>query len=151
MYILDGQQLELGQPFTHNNIKYPANWLELSTKPDRDSIGIIEVPDQPPFDARFYYGYDANGNLLPKNHQQLIADWSAQTRATAFTLMQPTDWMIIREADNGQLADAATKAWRESIRVASHDKTTAIAATADTPALAAYITGEDYPTWPTQN
>jgi hypothetical protein len=72
----------------------------------------------------------------------------AQTRATANTLLSPTDWIIIREADNGKAADPKLKTWREDIRLATGQKNAAIKATLDTPALAAYITGTEYPVWP---
>jgi hypothetical protein len=78
----------------------------------------------------------------------LVEQWVAQTRTTANSLLQPTDWIIIREADNGKAADPVLKTWREEIRLAAGSKVTAIKATADTDALAAYIAGADYPAWP---
>ena len=148
MFILDGQPLAPDVPFTHAGIQYPANWLRLSTAKQRKDIGISEVPDPQPYDQRFYWGYDDKGDLIPKDHAQLVDQWVAQTRQTANTLLQPTDWIIIREADNGKAADPLLKTWREDIRLATGAKVTAIRDTADTPALAAYITGADYPIWP---
>jgi hypothetical protein len=58
--------------------------------------------------------------------------------------------MIIREADNGKAADPAIKTWREEIRLAAGSKNYEIEQTVDTDALAAYITGPDYPAWPPQ-
>jgi hypothetical protein len=63
-------------------------------------------------------------------------------------LLSPTDWIIIREADNGKAADPVLKTWREEIRLAAGSKNYEIEQTADTAALAAYITGADYPAWP---
>ncbi len=148
MFILDGKPLAPDVPFTHAGIQYPANWLRLSTAKQRKDIGISEVPDPQPYDQRFYWGYDDKGDLIPKDHAQLVDQWVAQTRQTANTLLQPTDWIIIREADNGKAADPLLKTWREDIRLATGTKTTAIRETVDTPALAAYITGADYPVWP---
>lgn len=143
MFILDGKPLSPDRAFTHNGVQYPANWLRLSTPDERYAIGIEEVPDPELYDQRFYWGPG-----LPKDHAQLVEQWTQQTRTTAGTLLQPTDWVIIREADNGTPADPALKAWRESIRTATGDKVTAIEATATTDQLAAYITGVDYPAWP---
>lgn len=148
MFILDGKPLSPDVAFTHDGIRYPANWLRLATPEERSAIGITEEPDPQPYDQRFYWGYDAEGNLIPKDHAQLIEEWSQQTRTTAGTLLQPTDWMIIRQADNGVEADPAIKTWREDIRLATGDKITAIEATTTTDELAAYITGADYPAWP---
>lgn len=151
MFILDGKPLAPDVPFTHAGIQYPANWLRLSSPQERKAIGITEVPDPEPYDQRFYWGYDDKGDLIPKDHGQLVEQWTQQTRQTANTLLQPTDWIIIREADNGKPADPAIKQWRQDIRVATGVKVTAITQTADTAELAAYITGADYPVWPSDS
>jgi hypothetical protein len=143
MFLLDGRPLSPDVAFTHAGISYPANWLRLSSPQERKAIGITEVPDPEPYDQRFYWGPG-----LPKDHTQLVEQWVAQTRTTANTLLAPTDWIIIREADNGKPADPLLKTWREDIRLATGVKATAIRDTADTDALAAYITGPLYPVWP---
>jgi hypothetical protein len=135
-------------PWEYENINYPANWLRLSTELDRDRLGIVWVPDPEPYDQRFYWGRTEDGELIPKDHAQLVDQWVTQTRTTANTLLAPTDWIIIREADNGKAADPVLKTWREDIRLATGAKVTEIRDTADTPALATYITSADYPVWP---
>ena len=146
MFLLNGKPLSPDVAFEHDGISYPANWLRLSTQLDRDRLGITEVPDPPSYDQRFYWGPD-----LPKDHGQLVEQWTQQTRTTANTLLAPTDWTIIREADNGKPADPALKQWRQDIRVATGVKVTAITQTTDTAELAAYITGADYPVWPSDS
>ena len=42
---LDGKTLPVDVPFTSNGIKYPANWLRLSTADEKKGIGITEVSD----------------------------------------------------------------------------------------------------------
>jgi len=148
MFILDGKPLAPDVPFEHNGISYPANWLRLSTPEERAAIGITEQPDPPSWDQRFAWGYREDGSLIWKDHTQLVEQWTQQTRTTANTLLAPTDWIIIREADNGKAADPVLKTWREEIRLAAGSKIYEIEHTADTPALAAYITGPDYPAWP---
>lgn len=148
MFILDGRPLSPDAPFKHMGVQYPANWLRLASPEERAAIGIEEVPDPPTWDQRWAWGYDADGHLIWKDHTQLVEQWVAQTRQTANTLLAPTDWIIIREADNGKPADPLLKTWREDIRLATGAKVTAIRETVDTPALAAYITGADYPVWP---
>jgi hypothetical protein len=143
MFILEGKPLSPDVAFTHDGVQYPANWLRLASPEERVAIGITEVPDPAPYDQRFYWGPD-----LPKDHAQLVEQWTQQTRITAGTLIQPTDWMVIREADNGTEMDADTKALRQEIRLTTGSKVAAIEATADTEALAAYITSSDYSQWP---
>jgi hypothetical protein len=143
MFLLDGRPLSPDVAFTHDGIQYPANWLRLASPEEREAIGITEVPDPVPVDQRFYWDTG-----IPKDHGQLVEQWTQQTRTTANTLLAPTDWIIIREADNGKAADPVLKTWREDIRLATGVKVTAIRDTADTDTLAAYITGADYPAWP---
>lgn len=149
MFILDGKPLSPDVAFTHDGIQYPANWLRLASPEERAAIGITEQLDPVPYDQRFQWGWTESGQPIWKDHTQLVEQWVAQTRAAAGTLLAPTDWVIIREADNGTPADASIKAWREAIRVASGAKVTAIEATADTAALAAFVTSQDYASWPT--
>jgi hypothetical protein len=144
MFILpDGRPISPDVPFELGDVSYPANWLRLATPEERDAIGITEVPDPAPYDQRFYWGPG-----LPKDHTQLVEQWTAQTRTTAGTLLAPTDWMVVRKVDNGTEIPIDWQLWRETVRMAVGTKVTAIAATASTDELAAYITGADYPTWP---
>jgi hypothetical protein len=143
MFILDGKPLSPDVAFTHDGIQYPANWLRLASPEEREAIGITEEPDPIPVDQRFWWDTG-----IPKDHAQLVEQWTQQTRTTAGTLLVPTDWMVIREADNGTAMDADTKALRQEIRLATGTKVAAIEATADTEALAAYITSSEYSQWP---
>jgi hypothetical protein len=149
MFILpNGIPISPDVAFTLDDVQYPANWLRLASPEEREAIGITEVPDPESYDQRFYWGYDADGALIPKDHTQLVQQWVAQTKATAFTLIQPSDWYFTREQDNGTPVPAEIKAEREAFRAASRDKVAAIEATADTEALATYITSSAYSQWP---
>ena len=144
MFILDGKPLSPDVAFTDlaTGVQYPANFLRLSTLEEKEAIGITEVPDPPTWDQRFYWGPD-----LPKDHTQLVEQWVSQTRTTAGTLLVTTDWMVIRESDNGVLVPDEVKARRQEIRDFSGTKVAAIEATTTTDELAAYITSSDYSAW----
>jgi len=148
VFLLDGKPLSPDVAFTHNGVQYPANWLRLASPAQRAVIGITEVPDPPVWDQRFYWGYDQDGKLISKDHTQLVEQWTATTRATANALLQPTDWIIIREADNGVPAGLSLKQWREDVRLACREKVDLLKATADTSELATYITSPGYADWP---
>ena len=45
VFKLDGKTLPVDVPFTSNGIKYPANWLRLTTLEEKKAIGITEEPD----------------------------------------------------------------------------------------------------------
>ena len=146
----DGRTLALDTPFTWDEVQYPANWLRLSSPEEKAALGIQELPEAPVFDQRFWWGVTEGGDLIPKDHVQLVEQWTQQTRTTAGTLLQPTDWMVIREADNGVDVPSDVKLWRQAIREAAGEKVAAIEATADTAELASYVTGADYSIWPQQ-
>lgn len=143
MFILDGRPLSPDVPFEHDDISYPANWLRLASPEERAAIGITEEPDPAPYDQRFYWAPD-----LPKDHAQLVEQWTQQTRTTAGTLLTPTDWYVVRELDNSTPVPVEMKDWRQAIRTDCEAKVAAIEATTTTEELAAYITGADYPVWP---
>lgn len=144
MFLLNGVTLPTDACFIDpaTGIQYPANWLRLASPEDRAAIGITEAQDPIWYDQRFYWSPE-----LPKDHQQLVEQWTAQTRTTANTLLAPTDWQVIRESDNGKLMDAATKVERQRIRDAAGTKVAAITATTTTEELAAYITSAAYSSW----
>jgi len=144
--LADGRPLAIDTPFTWDQVSYPANWLRLASPEEREAIGITEEPDPAPYDQRFWWSPE-----LPKDHAQLVEQWTQQTRTTAGTLIQPTDWMVIREQDNGTVVPESVKALREDIRLATGQKNAAIEATADTAELAAYITGTEYSVWPSDS
>jgi hypothetical protein len=58
MFLLNGNKLQLGRPFSHNGVNYPSNWLRFSSAADKARIGIIEEEDilEIPYDQRFYWG-----------------------------------------------------------------------------------------------
>ena len=147
MFILNGKPLSPDSAFTHNGIQYPANWLRLSTLEQKEEIGITEAPDPAIWDQRFYWGYDSDGNLIPKDHTQLTTQWSEQTRTTAGTLLAPTDWMIVRESDNETPVPLTIKTARQNIRLLCHQKISNIGITTTTPELATYVTSSDYHSW----
>ncbi len=144
----DGRLLSPDRAFTFGDVQYPANWLRLSTQEDRDAIGIVWVEPDPVWDQRFYWGYDADGQLIPKDHAQLVEQWVTQTKTTAGTLLAPTDWMITRSAEpGGKPASDEVLAQRAAIRAKSDEKEAALLATTSTEELASYVTSSDYTNW----
>jgi hypothetical protein len=146
-YLLDGRPISPDVAFTATNadgdlIQFPSNWMRLATEDEKAAIGLTWEEDPAPYDQRFFWAPN-----LPKDHAQLVTQWVAQTKTTAGTLLQPTDWQVIREADNGTAMTAETKAERQAIRDKSAEKVAAIEATTTTEELAAYITSAAYSQW----
>lgn len=58
-YKLNGNTLPVDRAFTHNNVQYPRNWLQLSTEEEKDAIGVTWEADPVRADDRYYW----NGEL----------------------------------------------------------------------------------------
>ena len=112
MFILNGKPLSPDSAFTTpDGTQYPANFLRLASPQEREAIGITEAPDEIPYNQQYYWGYDQEGNLIPKQLEDetvtpeegepytqtgLKTQHIRQTKETANTLLAPTDWYIVR-------------------------------------------------------
>ena len=72
-----------------------------------------------------------------------------ETKNNAGRLLAETDWYVVREAETSTAVPTDVATRRAEIRTLCNTKETAINATADTAALAAYITSSDYYSWET--
>ena len=150
---LDGKPLAVDVAFTHNNIQYPANWLRLTTKAEKEAIGITEVADDPVYDSRFYWGdgtarvlddvneKDKDGNLLKDEKGNQVVTLGvksvlkAQEKATAGSLLARYDWYVVRKAEKDTAIPTAITTYRDGVRTACNTRETEIDNCADTAAL----------------
>lgn len=121
MFLLNNNPLPVGVAFTHNDIQYPANWLQLSTAEEKAEIGITEEADPARYDERFYWSV---GN--PKDLDMIKANLVSQVKATANSLLVPTDWKVIRSAETKTDVASDVLVARAAIRTASNTNETAI-------------------------
>ena len=74
MYKLNGKTLRIGRAFTHAEVQYPANWLQLSTEADRNALGIIWEDDPVRADDRFYWDGDINNPKALEDKEEVDED-----------------------------------------------------------------------------
>jgi len=150
---LDGKPLAVDVAFTHNDIQYPANWLRLTTKAEKEAIGITEEADDPVYDTRFYWGdgtakalddvdaKDSDGKLIKnEDGSQMVIQGvksvlKAQEKATAGSLLAKYDWYVIRKAEASKAIPTAIKTYRTAVRTTCATRETEIDNCADTAAL----------------
>ena len=150
---LDGKPLAVDVAFSHNDINYPANWLRLASKTEKEAIGITEEADAPTYDSRFYWGdgtakalddvneKDKDGNLLKdENGNQIVTQGvksvlKAQEKTTADSLLHKYDWYVIRKTEKGTAIPSAIQTFRDGVRTACNTRETEIDNCADTAAL----------------
>ena len=167
MFLLDSKPLGLDVPFTTaDGTQFPSNWLRLASPAERAAIGITEVADPVPHDDRFFWApgvpkllddreesdeqgnplfvkaYDAQTQTMVDTTERLVtkglkSQFVAQVKATAGSLLAPTDWKVTRAAEGVKAVDADTLAARAAIRAASDANETAIKACTTVEQLAA--------------
>ena len=160
---LDGSPLAVDVAFkTSDGTQYPANWLRLTTKAEKEAIGITEVADDPVYDSRFYNGdgsakalddvdaKDEEGNLLKNSDGSQMVIFGvksilkAQEKNTAGSLLSKYDWYVVRKAETSKAIPTAIKTYRTAVRTACTTRETEIDNCADTAALVTlYGTKED--------
>jgi len=118
MFTLNGTPISIDNEYTtEDGVTYP----HLRDPAVREALGVVEVADDPWYDQRFYWGPD-----IPKDLDQLKAQWIMQVKNNANAQLTLTDWMIIRKAERGVDVPADTAAARAAIIQEANDKEAAI-------------------------
>jgi len=127
------QYINEGTAFEINGVQYPANWLNLSTPEEKAEIGLEEViaTNQPANDTYYWVSQELNGAQLtyintPKDLAPCQSTAVAQTNATAYSILFPSDWMVVKATETGGTVPAAWNTWRQTIRTQAADYITAI-------------------------
>jgi len=133
--------LQSGNPFVLNGVQYPANWLNLSTPEEKAELGIVDVVYAPMPNDQYYWVsqnapvYNAQTNQVdiaftatPKNLVTLKANLVAQVNQTAYSILLPTDWMVVKAFETSTAIDPAWNTWRAEIRTQADQGMTAIEA-----------------------
>jgi hypothetical protein len=80
---------------------------------------------------------------------QSKSTFTQRVNSQAHTLLSPTDWMVVRQAESGIAIPAEISAWREAVRAEAQLKKESIGDCKTAKRLEAYVSSEDYSTWPT--
>ena len=146
-YKYNGKVIRAGRAWSDDNgTQHPANWMRMSDE-RKVEIGLVyEADPDTSYDSRFYWSkgveraledvnetnedgtpmLDVKGNQVVT--KGLKSNAIAQVKVTAAGLLAPTDWMVVRSAENGTDIDADTLAYRAAVRKASNDIEAAISA-----------------------
>jgi hypothetical protein len=137
-YKYSGRIIRAGKAWTDNDgIQHPANWM-LWDDATKAAKGLVweDDPDNS-FDGRFYWSagvakslddvnaVDEDGNAInDADGNQIVtlglkSQAIATVKAQAGGLLAPTDWMVVRSAENGTDIPADVLAYRAAVRAAS--------------------------------
>ena len=144
MFLLNGTPIQIDAPFTANDINYPPGWIRFSTPEARLAVGITEVPDPIRKDDRFYW-IDEHNTATPKDLPQLKKQWIEQTKATAHSLLTPTDWMVLRAFEDNAAIPPAWHKYRDDVRAYSSQLETNIDSAKNIDVFIALVTNQNWP------
>lgn len=161
-----GRIIRVGKAWTDNNgTQYPAVWSNYSAD-EKAAIGLTWEDDIAPYDKRFYWGRNPDGELIPRSltdvnvvdedgnpvngldGKQLVtkglktvAIETVKTQAAG--LLAPYDWQVIKatEVESYSVPSNITT-YRAAVRTASNNIETSITNASD---LAAFIALYDTP------
>jgi len=138
--------IQEGTAFEINGIQYPQNWLNLSTPQEKAEIGLEEViATNSPANQQYYWvSQEINGATLtyinnPKDLDTCKTNAVSQLRTTAYTMLLPNDWMVVKSVETSTPIPSDWNTWRASIRTTCENAITAVNACADVDALATVI------------
>lgn len=138
-------------PFVIDGTGYPADWLNHASAEDKATLGLVEVTyEGTREDDRFYWVTEnRNGAVIsytntPKDLAALKAQWKIQINQNAYTMLLPSDWMVVKAVETSTAVAADWTAYRAAVRTAAAAAAAAIDAAADVPALQAAV----HVTWP---
>jgi hypothetical protein len=171
MFQLNGQPISIDRAYTAPDGTKYANLRDPAI---RSALGVVEVPDAPSFDQRFYWGVgnpkllddreevDEDGNPMwvqtydPETESMVDSDerlvtkglksqWIAQVKDTAGKMLAQTDWMVIRKAERDVAIPESVVATRAAIIAEADRLETAIAGCADVEALISVVNSQSWP------
>ena len=147
-----------GTAFTWDGIQYPANWTNASTPEEKAAIGMVDVIYGPQANQTYYWVtqdapvYDAQANVVninftstPKDLTQTKATCVSQINATAYSILLPSDWRVVKATETSTPIPADWNTYRQNVRSTADAARTAVAAAVDMPAIEAAM----QITWPT--
>jgi hypothetical protein len=103
--------------------------MRLSTLEQKTAIGITEQPDPPTWNQEYYWGYDENGNLIPKDLEQLKELHIQRVKQTANGNLQPTDWYVTRKFERNIEIPVGITSYRATVIAVSEERETLIGLT----------------------
>ena len=115
------------------------------------AAGITPTTPPAPVDKRFYdltQGSDGSWTAIPKDLDGLKKTWTAQFKQTAYAMLLPSDWLVVRKQENNTGIPADWTTYREAVRVKTADTITALEAATDIDAFIAAVTNVEWPVSP---
>jgi hypothetical protein len=153
----DGQYINEGTPFTIGDTQYPQNWLNLSTPEQKAEIGLEEViaTNSPANDQYYWVSTTLNQATLtyvntPKDLADVKENSINQVLASAYAILQPSDWMVVKAFETSTKVNADWNTYRANVRACADNARTLITQAPDVDAVAGVMGAIAWPKSPAQ-
>jgi hypothetical protein len=137
-----------GSQFTWNGIDYPPNWVNLSSPEEKAAIGMVDVVYGQQANDQYYWVqqndpvYNSQTNQVditftntPKDLTTIKTNAFNQINATAYSILFPSDWMVVKGIETSTPVNPDWNSWRASIRATADATRTAVTGAADVDAV----------------
>ena len=126
-----------GSSFTWDGIQYPPQWTAQATSAQMAQIGMLPVVYGTYPNDQFYWvssnapvisatNVTINYTATPKDITTLKSNMVAQVNQSAYDILLPSDWMVVKSIETGSTVPADWNTWRQTIRTQAADAVTAI-------------------------
>ena len=145
--------------FTHpkTEIKYPSNWITLSSDSEKAEIGLIEITYTGSHKDGEYYDnaesslvYDASKGTVvitksssAKNLADVKTSKKQEANSIAYDGLSRNDWYITRKSENNTAIPSKITAYRTAVRLVCNSLKSAIDSASDVDAVAALYKNAD--------
>lgn len=163
--IVQNDQIQMlvqeGTAFVWDGIQYPANWCNLSTPEEKAAIGMVDVVYGPQANQTYYWvtqdapvynpvtnQVDITFTSTPKDLDQTKSTCVAQINQTAYTLLFPSDWRVVKATETSTPIDPVWNTWRQSIRTTADTSRAAVEAAVDMAGVEAAMSNIAWPPSP---
>lgn len=151
------QYIQEGTAFEVNGVQYPANWLNLSTPEQKAELGLEEVvaTNSPANDQYYWVSQTLSGPTLtytntPKDLTTVKSNAIAQVNQTAYSILLPTDWMVVKAVETSTKTPVAWDSYRQSVRTTATSTVSGIEGAVDVDAVATVMGAIVWPKSPDQ-
>lgn len=127
------QYVNEGVAFTLGGRSYGYNWANQTAPEEKANMGLVEVTSaNSPEDDRFYWVSDTLSGAVrtytntPKDLDPLKTNWVSQTNQIAYTLLLPSDWMVVKGIETSTPVPADWGTYRAAVRTTAGTAITAI-------------------------
>jgi len=144
MWTHGDKTIKPGRPWTDSNgTQHPGNW-NIWSKAEKDALNIKEVIEDPKPDSRLYFWSMSGGKVTstakPLDDSEGVVGLKTtlknEVKAQQGSLLNQTDWAVIRKADKKTAIPSNIQTWRDAIRATATEMENAIDNSTDTDAVA---------------